>query len=240
MTSVGLSQMNKRIFIIDDDPDMVKTAMYLLKGEGYGVEAFDNPVDGLKQIRREPPDLLLLDLNLPELDGFEVCRTLKADPKLHDLPILMISVKSDEADVVAGLELGAEDYINKPFRKRELLARVRTVFRRRAKEPPARQVEAGPFRVDFGTYKAWADGALLTLTPKEFELFGFLLRREGRVLTRQTISENVWGVKYDRSMQTIEYHMHQLRKKLGAHGGCIKGLKGVGYRFEATGGADAG
>jgi len=224
--------MKKRIFILDDEPDMVKIATDLLESEGYIVQSDTNPLNALKKIPQNPPDLLLLDIRMPEKDGFQVCRELKKDPKTKHIPIIMISVKADETDIVVGLELGAEDYITKPYHRHELLARVKNVLRRLDPESVIQKIQAGPFTVDYDSYTAFANKKQLPLTPKEFELLGFLLRREGRVVTRATISENVWGIELTGSTRTIDVHVDQVRKKLGKYGAYIKSLKGVGYRFE--------
>jgi len=224
--------LKKKIFILDDEPDMVKIATDLLTSEGYFVQSDTSPISALKKIPQNPPDLLLLDIKLPEKDGFQVCREMKDNPKTKHIPIIMISVKADESDVVVGLELGAEDYISKPYRRQELLARVKKVLRRQGPEIEGQKVQAGPLRVDYDSYNAWADKKQLNLTPKEFELLGFFLRREGRVVTRACISEHVWGTEFTGSTRTIDVHVDQLRKKLGRFAEFIKSLKGVGYRFE--------
>jgi len=225
--------LGKKIFMIDDEPDMLKIATDLLESDGYLVDTALHPDEGLKKLRAHPPDLLLLDVRLPDKDGFQVCKEIKSDAKIRHIPIIMVSVKSDETDVVVGLEMGAEDYITKPFRKRELLARVKTALRRMNGDFDDPVLRSGPLRLDYGRYVATLKKKPLTLTPKEFELLGFFLKREGRVLTRATISENVWSMEYTGSTRTIDVHVDQLRRKLGKYGECIKGLKGVGYRFEA-------
>lgn len=225
--------MKRRIFLIEDEPDLVKIATDLLEEEGFSVQSTGHPDAGLKKIKANPPDLLLLDVRLPDKDGFQVCQELKSDPKTKHVPIIMVSVRSEEADVVTGLEMGAEDYIVKPYRKRELQARVKSVLRRKdfeAKE--IETMEVGPFKVDFGRYTARVKNKTLKLTPKEFELLTYFLKKEGRVVTRPTISESVWGNEYTGSSRTIDVHVEQLRRKLGKYGECIVGLKGVGYRFE--------
>ena len=224
--------MPERIYIIDDEPDMVKAATILLKEEGYVVESSTDPQKGLREVRSNPPDLLLLDIRLPKTDGFQICKELKADPKTKNIPVVMVSVKSDETDVVVGLEVGAEDYIRKPYFEKELLARVKTVLRRRSMDLSTKKISSGPLTADMDTYVATANGKALDLTAKEFELFSYFLRQEGRVLTRANISKEVWGLDDPRTSRTIDFHVHQLRKKLGAFGVCIQALKGVGYRFE--------
>ena len=224
--------LKKKLFLIEDEPDMVKIATDLLEGEGYVVGSALHPDAGLKEIRKNPPDLLLLDIRLPDKDGYEVLKELKSDPKTNHVPVIVVSVRADETDVVVGLQLGADDYISKPFRKKELVARVKAVLRRHEPHTAAQIVELGPIRVDFASYTATVEKKPLSLTPKEFELLGYFLKNEGRVLTRPSLSEHVWGFEYTGSTRTIDVHVDQLRRKLGKLGACIKGLKGVGYRFE--------
>lgn len=224
--------MSRRIFIIDDEPDLVKIATDLLVAEGYHVSSATHPDEGVAKIRANPPDLILLDIRMPDKDGIQVCKELKNDPKTKSVPIMMISVKADETDVVLGLEMGAEDYVPKPYRKRELLARVKTVLRRTEPDQCEEKLQMGPFCIDFGRYKAYLNKKEMSLTPKEFELLGFFLRKEGRVLTRAMISESVWGIEFTGSTRTIDVHVDMLRRKLGKYSACIAGLKGVGYRFE--------
>ena len=224
--------MNKRIAIIDDEPDMVRIATDLLVPEGYIVTSSNHPTEGLKKIRSGPPDLILLDVRLPDQDGYQVLKELKSDPRTKGVPVVMVSVKSDESDIVVGLEMGAEDYITKPFRRRELLARVKTVLRRLDRAPEPERLQVGDICLDFGSYTAVVGRKPLALTPKEFELLGFFLRMQGRILTRATICEAVWGFEFTGTSRTIDVHVDQLRHKLGKLGSCIKGLKGVGYRFE--------
>jgi DNA-binding response OmpR family regulator len=222
----------KRVFIIDDDPDIIDISTKLLETNGYVVTSETNPKTGLRQLETNPPDLLLLDINMEEMDGLDVCRAVKSNPKIKDVPIVMISVNQSEADVVLGLELGAEDYIRKPFLTRELLARVKVVFRKHKSGPPTKTITCGPFQLDYDKYRASMDGKPLKLSPKEFELLGFFMQHEGRVLTRSTIYEGVWGVDLKGKSRTVDSHVDFLRKKLKKYRECIQGLKGVGYRFE--------
>ena len=224
--------MNQRVAIIDDEPDMIRIATDLLEPEGYVVTSSTHPDDGIKKILQGPPDLLLLDVRLPDKDGYQVLRELKNDVRTRSMPVIMVSVKADEPDVVVGLELGAEDYVAKPFRKRELLARVKAVLRRARGVPEPQRLQVGDITVDYGSYTAKIGKKALALTHKEFELLGFFLKMEGRILTRATISESVWGIEFTGTSRTIDVHVDQLRRKLGKHASHIVGLKGVGYRFE--------
>lgn len=224
--------MNKRIFIIDDEPDMVKIAVDLLESEGYVVGSQGDAVSGLKKIRANPPDLIILDLRLPDIHGFDVCKEIKADPKICHVPVIMVSVKSEEADVVTGLELGADDYVIKPFRKQELLARVKRIMKRWDPSIGEQKVDTGPLHLDYANHTVTLHKKPLALTPKEFELLGFFMKKPHRVLTRAAISESVWGTEFTGSTRTIDVHVDQLRRKLGKVGAWLEGLKGIGYRFE--------
>jgi DNA-binding response OmpR family regulator len=213
---------------------MLMRATALLETNGYAVTSEADSDVALKRIQAAPPDLLLLDIRMPKKDGFDVCRALKANPATKNIPVIFLSVQAGEADIVAGLELGAEDYIRKPFRKRELLARVKTILRRRETTVETNQVNIGPLSIDLNTYAVLLDGKTLTLEPKEFQLLAFFMKREGQVLTRATISENVWGHEHIPTSKTIEVRVDQLRKKLGASGHWIRTLRGIGYRFEVS------
>ena len=222
----------RRIFILDDEPDMVKAAEFLLKEEGFLVSSETDPVEGLKKILRDPPDLVLLDVRMPEMDGFEVCKVIKADSKTRDVPVILVSIKTQESNVVAGLELGAEDYIRKPYHDMEFLARIRRALRRHQAKPRTNQVTVGPLHMDYSRYSASIDDKPLKLTPKEFELLAFLLRHEGHVMTRSTISQQVWKIDHVPTSRTIDAHVDHLRKKMGTKGVWIQALKGVGYRYD--------
>jgi DNA-binding response OmpR family regulator len=224
--------MEKRIFIIDDDPNMVQIATDLLEDEGYSVHSATHPQKGLEQVKKTPPDLILLDIRMPEMDGFELCRLIKSDMRLKDIPVLMVSVKSKETDVIVGLKLGAEDYIRKPFHKGELVQRVKTALRRKESDPQSKKLTTGPFTIDFDRHEAWVQDQSIALSPLEFELLGYFMRRAGHVLKRSTLSEAVWGREFISTSKTVNFHVQQLRKKLGPHGRSIKSIKAVGYRFD--------
>jgi len=211
---------------------MIRVASDLLQPEGFFINSSTSSVDGIKKVRANPPDLILLDVRLPEMDGYKVCKDLKADLKTRYVPIIMVSVKSDETDVVVGLELGADDYITKPFRRKELLARIKTVLRRKEDIGQVVKLEKDGLEINFLNHTAWLKKKKLALTPKEFELLGLFMKMEGRILTRAVISESVWGMEYLASSRTIDVHVDQLRRKLGTYREAIQGLKGIGYRFE--------
>ena len=224
--------MIKRIFMIDDHPDQIRIVSDVLKDEGYQFDSATDPIAGLKRLRESPPDLLILDIRMQGMDGLAVCKELRADPKTKNVPVIMLSVKAQESDVIVGLEMGADDYIRKPIRVGELLARLKAVLRRKSDAPEDEILKAGPLTVDLARFAADIGGKPLTLKPKEMELLAFFVKREGRVVTRAAISENVWGREHVPTSNTIEAHVYELRQKLGRHGHWIQSLKGVGYRFE--------
>ena len=224
--------MRERIFVFDDRPEIVRIVTDLLTDEGYAVESDTHPLKGLERVRRELPDLILLDIRMAEMDGLTLCKTLKADPRTATIPIIMLSAKTEDSDVIAGLEIGADDYIGKPIRRGVLVARVKAVLRRSKPEAEPAVVKVGPLTINRDKYSAELDGRPLGLRPKEFEFLAFLAANEGRVVTRARISEAVWGHDHVRGSKTIEFHIYQLKKKLGRCGSWITPVTGIGYRFE--------
>ncbi|MCG3206402.1 MAG: Alkaline phosphatase synthesis transcriptional regulatory protein PhoP [Elusimicrobia bacterium] len=224
--------VNKRVFILEDEVDLVRLTTDLLESDGFVVNSAIHPVDGLQKLRINPPDLLLLDIRLPEIDGYQVCRELKKDPKTNHVPVIMISSKDEETDVVVGLEVGADDYICKPFRQKELLARVRAVLRRHETDLEPKDLVTGPLSLNCHCYSAAINRKDIHVTMREFELLRYLVSFEGRVLTRSRIYEQVWGVDFSGTSRTIDVHIDQLRKKLGKYAHWITTLKGIGYRFQ--------
>lgn len=223
----------QRIFVVDDKMEIVRMVGDALADEGFAVDSDTNPVSALKKIKQNPPHLVLLDIRMKEMSGLDVCRALKADRNTAHVLVVMMSVKAAESDVIVGLEMGADDYIRKPIQIGELIARVRAVLRRN--KPAARKEEKiaiGSLLLDVPHYTASIDGKKLDLRPKEFEILAYLARNEGRVVTRQGISEGVWGRDHIPSSHTIEFHVYELRKKLGKYEFWITALKGIGYRFE--------
>ncbi|HEX9370820.1 MAG TPA: response regulator transcription factor [Roseiflexaceae bacterium] len=222
------------ILLVEDEPTLSETLRYNLEREGYGVLTAADGVKGLELARREQPDLLILDIMLPRLDGFSVCRILRQE---SDVPILMLTARQDEVDRIAGLELGADDYVSKPFSLGELLARVRAIMRRTDRQPPgSREVlDAGALRVDTGSRRAWRSGAELTLSQKEFDLLTCLIRNRGMALSRDVLLERVWGYDFLGDSRTVDVHIRWLREKVEPDPGrpiYIQTVRGVGYRFE--------
>jgi DNA-binding response OmpR family regulator len=223
------------ILLVEDDPTLSETLRYNLEREGYAVQLATDGVAGLEMARREQPDLVLLDVMLPRLDGFSICRILRQE---SDVPIVLLTARQDEVDRIAGLELGADDYVSKPFSLGELLARVRAVLRRSERRAAgSREVlEAGGVRIDTGSRRAWRDGQELNLSQKEFDLLTCLMRNRGIALSRDVLLERVWGFDFFGDSRTVDVHIRWLREKVEPDPGrpiYIQTVRGVGYRFEA-------
>jgi phosphate regulon transcriptional regulator PhoB len=218
------------ILIIEDERDIVEMIEYNLKEDGYFViSAFDGE-KGIKQATREKPDLIILDLMLPEIDGFEVCKTLKQQPSTSHIPIIILSAKSLETDKIVGLELGADDYVTKPFSPRELLARIKAVLRRQ-KEQPVNEIKIGQIVIDSAKHKVLVKGREVSLTATEFRLLQCLARRCGVVFSRNQLLDALGAdesMVYDR---TIDAHVKSLRRKLGVAKNYVETVRGVGYRL---------
>ena len=224
--------MTARVLVVDDEPDLLELVRINLAQSGYTVETAASGSDALTALRRAPPDVMILDLMLPDLSGTELCARVRADQRLAALPIIMLTAKSEEIDRVVGLELGADDYVTKPFSPRELALRVRAVLRRRAPTgEEARVLEHGALRVDPDSHRASVDGREITLTAKEFQLLVALMGRPGRVMTRERLLDEVWGSDITVTSRTIDTHLKRLREKLGRAGDLIETVRGVGYRF---------
>ena len=225
--------MASRVLIVEDERDIRDLVLFHLEREGFQVSSASSGEEALRQVRHASPDLVLLDLMLPAMGGLEVCRKLRQDPATVALPIVMLTAKGDEVDRVLGLELGADDYIVKPFSPKELLARVRAVLRRARPAPGAAAITIGALAIDPGTRTVTVEGAPLTLTHKEFELLSALADAQGRVLSREFLLDRVWG--YSRAgeieSRTVDVHVRRLRVKLGPEGHRILTVKSVGYRL---------
>ncbi len=226
-----------RILVIEDEPDLQQILAYNLRKEGYEVlQALDGG-EGLRVAKAQKPDLVMLDLMLPDLPGTEVCKALKADASTRDIPILMLTAKGEEIDRVLGFELGAEDYVVKPFSVRELLLRVQAILRRvlSAKSPITEDaVTFGRLRIDSAAHRVWVDGIETQLTSIEFRLLVMLYDRRNRVQTRASLLEDVWGLQADTETRTVDTHVKRLREKLGLAEAYIETVRGVGYRFAAN------
>jgi len=221
------------ILVVEDEDDIAELIRYNLEKESYAVTITASGEKGLETARRTPPDLILLDLMLPGVDGLEVCRCLKADPLTRNIPIVMVTARGEEADIVAGLELGAEDYVPKPFGTKVLVARVRAVLRRRAAPVPAEDETLHVHEIEIhpGRHEVRADGKDILLTNTEFRILHFLARRPGWVFTRYQIVDGIRGENYPVTERAVDVQIVALRRKLGGFGGLIETVRGVGYRF---------
>jgi len=225
---------HESILAVEDDEDILELLKYNLAKEGYRVTAVTTGEEGLRLAHANTPDLILLDLMLPGVDGLEVCRSLKMDAKTRLAPIIMLTAKGEEADIVTGLELGAEDYITKPFSTRVLLARVRTVLRRRHIAPPDEDalLKIHDLVIDPGRHEVLVQGQPVDLTATEFRLLHLLARRPGWVLTRAHIVEGIHGDDYPVTDRAVDVKIVALRKKLGHAAQYVETVRGVGYRFK--------
>ena len=222
----------KRALIIEDDPDIAETVRHNLTAEGFSTRVALTGEEGLALALdpRNTPTLIILDLMLPGMSGMDLCRRLRREDQTRRTPVIMLTAKTSEADRVAGLDLGADDYVAKPFSVREFLARVRAVLRR-ADEATPEVYDDGRLTIDFDDVRASCGGATVKLTNKEFSLLSALARKRGRVVARQQLLDQVWGYSYYGDARTLDVHIRRLRQKLGGCGDCIETVVGVGYRF---------
>lgn len=225
--------MNKRkILIIEDDKDIVEMLEYNLQDEGYQTISALNGEMGIALAGKERPDLIILDIMLPIMDGFEVCRTLKNDDRVAHIPIIILSAKSQETDKVVGLELGADDYVTKPFSPRELIARTRAILRRGREEHIDNIIQRGKITIDRTRHKVTIGEKEISLTLTEFKLLEFMARRPGAVFSRAQILDAVAGQDTIASDRTVDAHIKSLRHKLGSAKDYIETIRGAGYRFK--------
>jgi two-component system phosphate regulon response regulator PhoB len=221
-----------RVLVIEDEQDLQKVLAYNLKRAGHEVLAALRGRDGLQLVRNRNPDFIILDLMLPDLPGTEICKTLKRDPKTKGVPILMLTAKGEEVDRVVGFELGADDYVVKPFSVRELLLRIEAILRRAQAEGAAPQsFEFGVLRVDRDAHRVWVADQEVELTALEFKLLVTLYDRRNRVQDRTKLLDDVWGIEAAITTRTVDTHVKRLREKLGRAGSYIETVRGVGYRF---------
>jgi phosphate regulon transcriptional regulator PhoB len=228
----------QKILVVEDEPDIRKLVQYNLAQERFRVLEAENGEQALKMVQRDRPNLVILDLMLPGLSGLELCRILRDRTETAQLPILMLTAKAGEADKVVGLEMGADDYLAKPFSPRELVARVRAILRRSeitSSSETAAPYEKGPLRIDFSTYEVFVRGKAVKLTLKEFELLRFLVQNPSRVLSRDQLLDRVWGGETFVTPRTVDVHIRRLRKAIEKDDRkpkWILTLRGVGYKFD--------
>jgi len=224
----------KRILVVDDEPTLVATVKYNLEREGYGVDAAADGETALSRARERRPDLVILDVMLPVIDGFEVCRLLRRE---MNVPILMLTAKTEEVDRVVGLEIGADDYVTKPFSMRELMARVKALLRRSTAEASEQRetLSSGDVEIDLRRREASRLGEILALKPKELELLTFFLQNRGRAFTREQLLDQVWGYDFVGGTRTVDVHVNWLRQKIEvepAKPTRLVTVRGTGYRFD--------
>ncbi len=223
------------ILVIEDEPDLLQVLEYNLTQAGHTVTGVSLGNAGLESARRDPPQLILLDLMLPDVPGTDVCRALKERPETRNIPVVMVTARSEEIDRVVGFELGADDYVTKPFSVRELLLRVQAILRRNTREvEPGDYIEFGALRIDRGAHRVWVDSQEIELTALEFRLLVTLFDRKNRVQTRTALLDEVWGIQADITTRTVDTHVKRLREKLESARDYVETVRGVGYRFVAS------
>ena len=238
--------INQRILVIEDETNIQELIKYNLEKNGYKVVVSDNGIDGLEEAIANVPDLILLDLMLPGMDGLEVCKRLRMDKRTKKVPIFMLTAKSEELDKILGLELGADDYITKPFSIKELIARIRAAMRRisddRNEEADGKEsstiLKVRDIEIDSEKYEVLKNGEKLVLTLKEFELLKMLIENKGKVLTRDFLLDKIWGYDYVGETRTVDVHIRHIRQKINDEEGSnqmIETIRGVGYRFKSEG-----
>lgn len=222
-----------RILVVDDEPDVTELLKYKLEQAGYRCEALNDPLLFVSKARDYQPDLMILDIMMPELSGLQLCRIARADPLMKDVPIIFLTAKGEVEDRVQGLESGAEDYMSKPFSVKELLLRVGKVIDRSSKQveaPKSQRIEISGVVIDDEMHQLQVDGADVVLTATEFRLLKLLMERKGRVQTREHLLVNVWNYDTDIETRTVDTHVRRVREKLGPYSHLIETVRGVGYR----------
>lgn len=225
----------ERILIIDDELNIVELLKYNLESNGYKVIYALSGREGLNLVREKKPDLVLLDIMLPEIDGFDICKDIKKNSETEAIPIIMLTAKSEEFDKILGLELGADDYITKPFSIRELLTRMKVVLRRKDKKVESEIINIGNLAIDLSKHEVSKSGKIIELTLKEFELLKLLVLSKGKVLTRDYLLDKVWGYEYYGETRTVDVHVRHLRQKIeedDKNPRFIETVRGIGYKLK--------
>jgi len=223
----------KKILIVEDEINIAQLIKIYLEKEGFRATHAKTGTEGLRLVKTESPDMVILDLMLPEMDGLEVCKKIRGAPETALLPIIMVTAKTEESDTIVGLELGADDYVAKPFSPKHLVARAKALFRRigRANDSHQTSYHYGSLRMDLSRHEVLADGKEVILTAKEFGLLEHLLRNPGRVLTRDVLLNSVWGYDYYGTTRTVDVHIRRLKQKLPALNDAIVSIKSLGYKL---------
>jgi two-component system, OmpR family, phosphate regulon response regulator PhoB len=221
----------ERVLIVDDDPDIVRLVSYNLSQSGFEAVHANTGREALEIVQKHPPDLVILDLMLPDVDGIEVCRTLRSHEISSNIPIVMLTARGEEIDRVVGFELGADDYVMKPFSPRELVLRIKSILRRSRTERNTGMLRAGKIHIYPDRRQCFLGSESILLTVKEFDLLHELIRARGNVLTRDVLMDRVWGYHGDATSRTLDTHIRRLREKLGPEGAFVETVRGIGYRI---------
>jgi len=224
--------MPHKIFIVEDEPDLRDTLSFNFENEGFKVSSFPDGEKCLTSVKKNKPDLIILDLMLPGINGLDVCREIRSEEENNDVSIIMLTAKGEEIDRIVGFELGADDYVTKPFSVRELILRVKVLLKKRSDNQSAEKIlEYGPVKMNLDAHSVLVDDIDVVLTALEFKLLKHLLKRRGRVQTRDQLLGDVWGYSSEVTTRTVDTHIKRLREKLGSTGDLIQTIRGVGYRF---------
>ena len=224
--------MTKRVLVIEDEPDLRSTLEFNLKSENYKVTTASDGESALAEISKNIPDLILLDLMLPDMSGLEICKKIRGESFSDKVSIIMLTAKGEEVDRVVGFELGADDYVVKPFSVRELMLRVSSILKRsKEKASNDEKIVIGDIEINLASHRVFISGIEVELTAKEFELLKYLTKRNGRIQTRELLLEHVWGYNNSVTTRTVDTHIKRLRSKIGEVGTRIETVRGVGYRF---------
>ncbi|MBU3100398.1 MULTISPECIES: response regulator transcription factor [Clostridium] len=224
----------EKVLVVDDEEHIRELIKFNLEKNGYKVICADNGIDAVKLAKEQAPQLMLLDLMLPGMDGLDVCKEIRKDSNMSGMPIIMITAKGEEIDKIIGLELGADDYITKPFSVRELVARVKAILRRTTMQIVERTFKIGNLAIDFGKHEVLKSEIRIDLTLKEFELLQILIKNKGRVMTRDFLLDKIWGYEYVGETRTVDVHIRHLRQKIeedDKNPVYIQTIRGIGYRF---------
>jgi two-component system, OmpR family, phosphate regulon response regulator PhoB len=223
----------KKILIVEDESDILNLIDWHLQAEGYATVTAKDGTKGLSKAMEEIPDMILLDIMIPGMDGLEVCKELKRNPKTDKIPVVMLTAKGEEVDRIVGFELGADDYIVKPFSPRELVLRIRAIFKRFDKEPAEQpKISYQDLHMDLESYRVWIAEEEVFLTVTEFKLLLELLQNRGKARTRDQLLDRVWGYQFEGYARTVDTHVRRLRQKIGAYADAIETVRGIGYRFK--------
>ena len=227
-----INGITKTIYIVEDEPDIRETLAYNLSQEGFKVSEFSDAESCLNKIQKKKPDLLLLDLMLPGMSGLDLCKEIRADINLKNLAIIMLTAKGEEVDRIIGFELGADDYVTKPFSVRELILRVKVILKKQTESVESDEsIEFGPIKLNLDAHEVLINNDEIVLTALEFKLLEHLIRRRGRVQTRDQLLGDVWGYSSEVTTRTVDTHIKRLREKLGTVGDYIQTVRGIGYRL---------